>query len=265
MSSPRLAHFPPTLWTMLRSHSSKRSTYLEMSIARSSARTAHERMSISPVDPSTLILCPVLSMDVAEPVPTTAGRPYSRHTIAAWHMTPPTSVTAALIFWNAGAQLGEVVGATRISPSCRSPISLAVRQTRTVPSTIPGDPGNPIILVKSPAGYALEPCPLGHRRGRDPPEHDSERFAYRFRNSPHGIRWRPFPELFHALLTPGYFFGPYKGSAGVAAGCPSRNQVPQRFLDFSTRFMYQTSSTSLMNLCSTMIRATSRILFQKRL
>jgi hypothetical protein len=46
---------------------------------------------------------------VAEPVPRTAGRPYSRATIAAWHMTPPASVTAAAILAKTGvpARLGE--------------------------------------------------------------------------------------------------------------------------------------------------------------
>jgi hypothetical protein len=55
-------------------------------------------ISISPLDPSSRILWPDLRREVAEPVPTTAGKPYSRQTMAAWHMTPPTSVIAALIF-----------------------------------------------------------------------------------------------------------------------------------------------------------------------
>ena len=39
---------------------------------------------------------PVRICEVARPVPTTAGSPYSRHTIAAWDMTPPMSVTVGL-------------------------------------------------------------------------------------------------------------------------------------------------------------------------
>ena len=54
--------------------------------------------------------------DVARPVPTTAGRPYSRQTIAACDITPPTSVTVALIFEKIGAHAGEVLPQTRISP-----------------------------------------------------------------------------------------------------------------------------------------------------
>ena len=54
---------------------------------------------------------------VARPVPTTAGRPYSRHTIAACDITPPMSVTVALILEKIGAHAGEVIVQTRISPS----------------------------------------------------------------------------------------------------------------------------------------------------
>ena len=61
-----------------------------------------------PSVPSTLIVCPVRMAAVARPVPTTAGIPYSRATIAACDITPPTSVTVALIFEKIGAQAGEV-------------------------------------------------------------------------------------------------------------------------------------------------------------
>ena len=81
---------------------------------------------------------------VACPVPTTAGMPYSRHTIAAWLITPPTSVTQAPILAKAGAHEGEVVGATRISPSCSWPTSATVRHTRALPSTMPGLPAKPL-------------------------------------------------------------------------------------------------------------------------
>ena len=54
---------------------------------------------------------------MAVPVPTTAGRPYSRETIAAWDMIPPMSVTVAAIFEKIGAQAGDVIVQTRISPA----------------------------------------------------------------------------------------------------------------------------------------------------
>ena len=50
------------------------------------------------------------------PVPVTDGSPYSLHTIAAWQVKPPMSVTAALILVKIGAQAGLVVGQTSISP-----------------------------------------------------------------------------------------------------------------------------------------------------
>src|SRR3954452_22973293 len=78
---------------------------------------AHSTIVTVPSVPSTRIRCPVLICDVARPVPTTAGRAYSRHTIAACDMTPPMSVTAAVIFEKIGAQAGDVMLQTRISPS----------------------------------------------------------------------------------------------------------------------------------------------------
>ena len=71
------------------------------------------------VDPDQL---PGADRAVARPVPTTAGSPYSRQTIAAWDITPPMSVTVALIFGKIGAHAGEVEPHTRISPSSTSPI-----------------------------------------------------------------------------------------------------------------------------------------------
>src|SRR5437879_12045762 len=80
------------------------------------------RIVTVPSEPSTLIIAPVRMAAVARPVPTTAGRPYSRHTIAAWDITPPTSVTVARILEKIGAQAGEVLPHTRISPSRTSAI-----------------------------------------------------------------------------------------------------------------------------------------------
>src|ERR671937_2339683 len=92
-----------------------------------------------PLEPSTRTDWPVLIAEVARPVPTTAGRPYSRQTIAACDITPPTSVTAALILVKIGAHAGEVAPHTRISPSRTSPIWSTPRTTRATPSTAPGE------------------------------------------------------------------------------------------------------------------------------
>ena len=93
---------------------------------------------------------PVEIMLVANPVPVTAGTPYSRHTMAAWLIIPPMSVTQALILGNTGAQLGAVMGATRISPSCSSPTSSGVNTNRAGPSTAPGDAAIPLRSPSSP-------------------------------------------------------------------------------------------------------------------
>ncbi len=78
---------------------------------------------------------------ITEPV--TAGSPYSRHTMAAWLMIPPTSVTVAAILPKIGAQPGAVSGAMSTSPSRRSPIPSAVRITRAGPSATPGEAAKP--------------------------------------------------------------------------------------------------------------------------
>ena len=44
------------------------------------------------------------------PVPVTAGRPYSRQTIAAWLIIPPMSVTVALILPKIGPHDGAITG-----------------------------------------------------------------------------------------------------------------------------------------------------------
>ncbi len=95
---------------------------------------------------------------VALPVPTTAGSLYSRDTIAAWDMIPPMSDTAAAIVPNTGVQLGEVTGATRISPGSRSPSRSTSRITRAGPSTVPGEPPKPVIVAPSSRSGAAHAC-----------------------------------------------------------------------------------------------------------
>src|SRR5262249_1699297 len=102
------------------------------------------RIVTTPDEPSTLILCPVRICAVARPVPTTAGGPYSRQTIAACDITPPMSVTTAFTFEKIGAHAGEVIGQTRISPSRTRAISSTSMTTRATPSTTPGDAAAPV-------------------------------------------------------------------------------------------------------------------------
>ena len=88
---------------------------------------------------------PSLICEVARPVPTTAGSPYSRQTIAACDMTPPMSVTAALDLREdrrpggrgdaADEDLAVADVADLARPSCT---------TRARPSTTPGDAAVPV-------------------------------------------------------------------------------------------------------------------------
>src|SRR6266566_4812414 len=111
-----------------------------------------------PRSPSTRTSWPVLIRLVASPVPTTAGMPYSRATIAACDIEPPMSETAALILPNTGAQLGAVTGQTRISPSRTSPIWLTSVSTRAGPSTIPEEAPQPRIAPLSGRSQASIVC-----------------------------------------------------------------------------------------------------------
>jgi hypothetical protein len=64
--------------------------------------------------PCTSITCPSLMTAVAVPVPTTAGRKYSRATTALWLRTPPLSVTSAAVRANRGVHDGRVYSVTCI-------------------------------------------------------------------------------------------------------------------------------------------------------
>ena len=85
----------------------------------------------------------------AEPVPVTAGRPYSRQTMAAWLIMPPMSVTVALILPKIGPHDGAVTGATKISPCWIWERSSASMITRARPSTRPGEAAMPLSTPSS--------------------------------------------------------------------------------------------------------------------
>src|SRR5262249_49938313 len=107
------------------------------------AATWSFRIVTTPVEPSTCSSWPVLIVAVARPVPTTAGFPYSRDTIAACDMTPPMSVTVAFILGKIGAHAGDVIVQTRISPSSIVPINSGSLSTRAGPSATPADAAAP--------------------------------------------------------------------------------------------------------------------------
>ena len=96
-----------------------------------------------PVFPSTVTSSPSCRVRVPERVPTTAGTPSSRATIAAWQVTPPESVTSAAARRTAGIQSGLVNGATSTSPSTIRTPSAGEWRTRTRPVAVPGDAASP--------------------------------------------------------------------------------------------------------------------------
>jgi hypothetical protein len=75
-----------------------------------------ESMRTMPRVPSTVTVMPSRRTCVPTCVPTTAGRPNSRATIAQWHKTPPESATIALTVANRGTQVGTVISHTMMSP-----------------------------------------------------------------------------------------------------------------------------------------------------
>ena len=70
---------------------------------------------------------------MALPVPTTAGTPSSRLTIAAWLVGPPWSVTMPAARFMIGTQSGSVISVTRMAPSRKFSMSAALRITHAVP------------------------------------------------------------------------------------------------------------------------------------
>ena len=70
-----------------------------------------------PALPSTVMICPLWIQRVADPVPITAGKPYSRATIKLWLSRPPISVTMADAIAKSGVHAGVVMPATIVKSS----------------------------------------------------------------------------------------------------------------------------------------------------
>ena len=81
---------------------------------------------------------------MALPVPTTAGTPSSRLTIAAWLVGPPWSVTIPAARFMMGTQSGSVISVTRMAPSRNVAMSAAVRMTQAVPCAIESPMADPV-------------------------------------------------------------------------------------------------------------------------
>ena len=69
-------------------------------------------------------------------MPTIAGRPSSRLTMAAWQVRPPRLVTMAAAFFMIGSQSGSVLSVTSTSPSWNWSRMCTLLITRTGPAAI---------------------------------------------------------------------------------------------------------------------------------
>ena len=221
-SSPRFALLPPNRRRRRRASSVERvrtraAVIYGLVEQRDDPRRSRRRGSSGPFG----------SAAVARPVPTTAGSPYSRQTIAACDITPPMSVTAALTFEKIGAHAGEVMRQTRISPSRTSAISSTERTTRARPSTTPGDAAAPI----SSRAALLLARPLLDALGRHAPEHDRHRVGDRLGRDAERRRRRPLRQPLEQLLAPSDDRRPVRRPERRAAGCPREHQLVERLGD----------------------------------
>src|SRR5215207_2207634 len=183
------------------------------------------RMVTVPWLPSTRMRWPVLMVLVPKAVPVTAGRPYSRQTMAAWAIIPPTSVTVAPILPKIGAQLGAVRGATRISPAWTSPIWSAEKITRAGPSATPGGGGE--ALEAAVAAAVAGPQPLLDALAGDAPEHDGERLGDHLGRPAQGGRRRPGPQGGEDAAAALQLPAPVDRAAGLGPDRPGAVVVPQ--------------------------------------
>ena len=69
-------------------------------------------------------------------MPTTAGMPSSRATMAAWQVRPPRLVTIAEAIFITGSQSGVVMSATSTSPALKLASWVALSMRRTAPTAI---------------------------------------------------------------------------------------------------------------------------------
>ena len=100
-----------------------------------------------PTSPSaqlTVTGSPLVRSWVALPLPTTAGMPSSRETMAAWLVRPPRFVTMAEAVFMIGSQSGSVMSVTRISPAWNSRMCDTLGMTCTLPAAILSPTARPL-------------------------------------------------------------------------------------------------------------------------
>src|SRR3546814_13564152 len=101
---------------------------------------------------------------VALPVPTIAGTPSSRLTMAAWLVVPPWLVTMPAARFMTGTQSGSVVSVMRIDPSRNCSMSAAVRITQALPAAMAVPMAAPVVVVAA-AGFRGDGTGGGRGKG----------------------------------------------------------------------------------------------------
>ena len=81
------------------------------------------------------------------PVPTTHGIPSSLDTMAAWQVTPPSSVMIPSALFIAGTMSGVVITVTSTSPFSILSSSSVFLTILTAPDAIPGLAPNPLAMI----------------------------------------------------------------------------------------------------------------------
>src|SRR6516165_1159869 len=110
----------------------------------SNGRAPSYTLPTSPSAQLTVTADPVARRSVAPSAPTTAGRPSSRATMAAWQVRPPRLVTIAAAVFMTGSQSGLVASATSTSPGRKEVRLCASVTTRTLPEPIFSPTARPV-------------------------------------------------------------------------------------------------------------------------
>ena len=220
-------------------------------------------MVTMPRPPSTRMRWPSLMRDVAVPVPTTAGRPYSRATMAAWLIEPPMSDTAAAIFWKIGAQVGLVTWQTRMSP-CLQPRDLLHRlhhARRAFDHAARSGEALDLVACRRVAGRE----PGIEALARDAPQHDDGRVVddvgHRARAP---AAFRVFAHSAMAARRCATIAGQCGGPRGGEPVDQDCHQVDDRGLELVVREVEDIVFASAKNPCCASSAPNSRILLKNR-
>ena len=120
-------------------------TWIAPALAASSSAPLMIPLYTKPFLPSAVTSSFSFKVVVASPGPTTQGIPNSLEIIAAWQVTPPSSVTIPVALFIAGTISGVVIVVTITSPSWTLSSSSRLKITLTEPDAKPGLAPRPLI------------------------------------------------------------------------------------------------------------------------